>query len=251
MEGIWLTEGGFPGATTQGSAGHMFVWVQRMLVDRFVHIVDADDASRAHGAQVLRAAGYAVHTHASGDQFLRHQPDLRPGCVLLDIHMPQPDGLAIQDRLIASGMRMPVILFTGDNDVELATRAMRAGALHFLEKPYAEADLLNMVAEAFERLGASEAGTDSKAAAAARLALLSPRERQVMEGLLSGMPNKVMAHSLGLSIRTVEMHRLHMLEKLEARSLVALFQLWVSATGERPKAESVELPYSPDTDSAS
>ncbi len=222
-----------------------------MLDDRCVHIVDADAPFRDHGAQLLRAAGYVVHTHASGDHFLRGQPDRHPGCVLLDIHMPEPDGLAVQDELIASGVRMPVILFTGDNDMELATRAMRAGTLYFLEKPYADADLLGMVAGAFERLGATEAGTDRKAAAVARLALLSPRETQVMEGLLSGLPNKLIAHRLGLSIRTVEMHRRHMMEKLEARSLVAVFRLWISANWEGPTQKSVELPSTPEPENAS
>lgn len=216
-----------------------------MLVDRLVHIVDADAVSRTHGAGLLRAAGYDVRTHASGDDFLRREPDPYPGCVLLDIRLPEPDGLAVQDELIARGTTMPVILFTGDSDIELAARAMRAGALHFLEKPYADADLLAMVAEAFERLGAAEARTDRKAAAAARLARLSPREMQVMEGLLAGLPNKLIAHDLGLSIRTVEMHRRRMLDKLQARSVVAVFRLWVDAEWKWPEGAPVELPSTP------
>lgn len=221
-----------------------------MLVGRLVHIVDADALSRDRGARLLRSAGYDVHTHASADHFLSGQPDLRPGCVLLDIHMPEPDGLAIQDRLIALDMTMPVILFTGDNDMDLAVRAMRAGALHFLEKPYADEELLGEVADAFERLGATEAGTDRKAAAEARLALLSPRERQVIEGLLRGLPNKLIAHALGVSIRTVEMHRLHVMDKLQVRSLVAVFRLWVDARWEMPDGSAVELPSTPEPKSA-
>lgn len=213
-----------------------------MLVDRLVHIVDADGLSRDRGARLLRSAGYDVHAHASAEQFLLGQPDLRPGCVLLDIHMPEPDGLAIQDRLIALGVTMPVILFTGDKDLDLAVRAMRAGALHFLEKPYSDEELLGEVAHAFQRLGAAEAGTDRKAAAEARLALLSPRERQVMAGLLTGLPNKLIAHAMSVSIRTVEMHRLHVMEKLQTRSLVAVFRLWVDAKWETPDGALVELP---------
>lgn len=219
-----------------------------MLVDRLVHIVDADPASLDRGAKLLRSAGYHVSTHASGGDFMRRQPDPRPGCILLDIHLPEPDGLAIQEQLLASGITMPIILFTGDNDMELAARAMRAGALHFLEKPYSGPDLLAMVADAFTRQGAAEAGADHKAAAIARLALLSPRERQVMEGLLAGLPNKLVAHDIGLSIRTVEMHRSHMMEKLGARSLVAVFRLWVDANRESPSDESVELPSTPPPD---
>ncbi len=221
-----------------------------MLVERLVHVVDVDDASRAHGARVLRSAGYDVHTHASANHFLHRQPDRHPGCVLLDIRLPEPDGLFIRDQLIASGMTMPALLFTGDDDMELAARAMRAGALRFLEKPYTDEDLLRMVAEAFERLGATEAGTDRKAAAAARLALLSPREEQVMEGLLEGMPNKLIAHALGVSIRTVEMHRLHMMDKLEVRSLGAVFRLWVDAERGRPRSALVELPSTQEADGA-
>lgn len=213
-----------------------------MQVDHLVHIVDADTDTRVHGARLLRSAGYDIRSYASGDDFLRRQPDPYPGCVLLDIHLPEPDGLAIQDQLIASGVTMPVILFTGDNDMELAASAMRAGCLHFLEKPYDDADLLGMVADAFERLAATEVGMDRKAAAVARLALLSPRETQVMEGLLAGMPNKLIAHSLEISIRTVEMHRLHLMEKLKARSLVSVFRIWVEANWAAPDRALVELP---------
>jgi len=213
-----------------------------MLVDRLVHIVDVDADSREHGARLLRSAGYDVHIHPSAGHFLRRQPDHHPGCVLLDIHIPEPDGLAIQHQMIASGMTMPMILFTGDNDMGLETRAMRAGALHFLEKPYADADLIEMVADAFRRLGATEAGVERRDAAAARLALLSPREIQVMEGLCAGLPNKLIAYNLGLSIRTVEMHRLNLLEKLQARSLVAVFRVWADANREARETGSVELP---------
>ncbi len=177
------------------------------------------------------------------------KPDLQPGCVLLDIHVPEPDGLAIQHALITSGMTMPVILFTGDNDIELAVRAMRAGALHFLQKPYADADLLCMVAAAFERQGAAEADLGRTTIAAARLALLSPREMQVMQGMLAGLPNKLIAHALGLSIRTFEMHRLHMLDKLHARSLVTVFKLWSDAKYETSDLDAmVELPYTPQAE---
>lgn len=213
-----------------------------MLFDRLVHIVDADAVFLAHGADLLRAAGYEVHTHASAGHFLRRPSDPRPGCVLLDIHLPEPDGLAIQDQLIASGGTMPVILFTGDNDLEFAVRAMRAGALHFLEKPYADADLLRMVADAFARQDATEAGADRQAAAEVRLRMLSPREKQVMELLLTGLPNKLIAYNLGVSIRTVETHRLHVMEKLKTRSLVAVFRLWVDAQWETADGPLVELP---------
>lgn len=228
----------------------MFIWSSVMPLGRCVHIVDADAVFRAHGARLLRSAGYDVHTHASGDHFLASQPDRNPGCVLLDIHVPEPDGLDVQVRLVARGLAMPVILFTGDNDIGLAARAMRAGALRFLEKPYADADLLSEVADAFGRLDATEAGTDRKAAAEARLALLSPREKEVMERLLAGLPNKLIAHALGVSVRTVEMHRHHVMEKLQARSLVAVFRLWVDARWETSESGLVELPSTPEARTA-
>ncbi|MFN3816147.1 response regulator transcription factor [Brevundimonas sp.] len=208
-----------------------------MLSDRCVHIVeaDADADDRERGALLLRAAGYDVEAHASGRAFLDSQPDRKPGCILLDIRVPEPDGLAVQDEMLSMGAVMPVIVFTGDQGLDLAVRAMKAGALHFLEKPYVGDDLLNMVAEAFERLGASEADADRKAVAEARLALLSPRELQVLEGMIEGLPNKLIAHRLGLSIRTVETYRNNLMDKLQARNLSAVFRLWFDAKREAPE----------------
>jgi two-component system response regulator FixJ len=206
------------------------------MTDRCVHIVEACGTDRAHGAEILRLEGYDVQTHSSGRHFLDSQPDRKPGCVLLDIHMPEPDGLHVQDQMIASGLAMPVIVFTGDNNLELAVRAMRAGALHFLEKPYADADLLSMVGEAFERLDATEACADRKASANAQLALLSPREIQVVQGMLAGLPNKLIAYTLDLSIRTVEMYRINLMEKLGVRNLSAVFRLWFDAERKVPDA---------------
>jgi two-component system response regulator FixJ len=206
-----------------------------MLTDRCVHIVEADAIDRAHGAELLRSNGYDVQTHASGRHFLDSQPDRKPGCVLLDIHVPEPDGLRVHDQMIANGLTLPVIVFTGDNDIEIAVRAMRAGALHFLEKPYADADLLNMVAEAFERLEKTEIEVDRRASANARLALLSPREIQVVQGLLAGLPNKLIAYNLELSIRTVEMYRIKLMEKIGCRSLSAVFRFWFDAEMEVPE----------------
>lgn len=210
-----------------------------MVSDRCVHIVEADAHDREHAALMLRAAGYHVETHSSGRDFLYNQPDRRPGCVLLDIRMPEPDGLAVQDQMIAAGLAMPVIVFTGDHRLDMAVRAMRAGALHFLEKPYADSDLLHMVADAFERLSNSEADADRKALAEARLAMLSPRELQVVQGMLAGLPNKLIAHRLGLSIRTVETYRINLMDKLHVKSLSSVFRLWFDA--ERDTADPSEL----------
>jgi len=200
-----------------------------MPFERIVHIVDADAAARQHGASVLRASNYEVRTHASGRDFLLSHPDPHPGCILLDIHMPEPDGLDVQDKLIQAGQTMPVIVFTGENALDIAVRAMRAGALYFLEKPYLDADLLRMVGEAIARQDAAEDSADRKALAKARLDSLSPREIEVMQGLAEGSPSKIIAHELGLSIRTVEMYRIHLMKKLEARSLSTVLRLWFDA----------------------
>lgn len=214
------------------------------VADRVVHIVDADVVVLQRSAAFLTSAGYQVQTHASGGGFLRLQPDLRPGCLLLDIHMPEPDGLNIQRQLIEAGVAMPVIVFTGAGEVEMAVRAMRAGALHYLEKPYSDADLLIMVEEAFDRLVAIEAGADRKALAAARLATLSARETQVVQGMMGGLPNKLIAHSLGLSIRTVEAYRINLMDKLKVRTLSAVFRLWFDAGADTPEpVRPVELRY--------
>ncbi|OYX57052.1 MAG: hypothetical protein B7Y86_09990 [Brevundimonas subvibrioides] len=197
--------------------------------DRIVHIVDADPAARQHGAAVLRASNYEVRTHASGSDFLLCHPDPHPGCILLDIHMPEPDGLDVQDKLIQAGQTMPVIVFTGENALDIAVRAMRAGALWFLEKPYLDADLVRMVGEAIARQDATEDSADRKAIATAQIDSLSPREIQVMQGLAEGWPNKIIAHELGLSIRTVEMYRTNLMKKLEAHSLSTVLRLWFDA----------------------
>jgi len=194
-----------------------------------IHIVDADASARQHGAAVLRASNYEVRTHASGRDLVLSHPDPHPGCILLDIPMPEPDSLDVQDKLIQAGQTMPVIVFTGQNALDIAVRAMRGGALWFLEKPYLDADLVRMVGEAIARQDATEDSADRKAIATARLDCLSHREAQVMQGLAEGSPNKIIAHELGLSIRTVEMYRTNLMKKLEADSLSTILRLWFDA----------------------
>lgn len=210
-----------------------------MVNDRCVHIVDADLPAQHHSAVVLADAGYEVQTHSSGHEFLACKPDARPGCILLDIEMPEPDGLGVRDRLLQGGMLMPVIVFTGSNAMDIAVRAMRAGALHFLEKPYVDADLLSMVADAMTRLEVAEDSADRKAKAIRLLATLSPREFEVMDAMIAGSPNKIIAHELGLSIRTVEMYRTHLMDKLEARNLSAVFRVWIDGCQSSPDPATV------------
>ena len=200
-----------------------------MPIDRVIHIVDADPDALAHGVMILRASDYTVVPHASGENFLNSQPDARPGCVLLDIDVPEPDGLAVHQGMIEAGITMPVIVFTGQGAIDIAVRAMKAGALHFLEKPYRDEDLLEMVTEALDHLEAKEDCENRKARAISLLALLSPREHQVMQGLLEGQSSKVIAHELELSVRTVEMYRTKLMDKLGVRSLSGVFRLCFDA----------------------
>ena len=210
-----------------------------MVRDRVVHVVDADRRALAHSAAVIGSAGYRVVTYTSGLDFLATRPDDRPGCLVLDIHTPEPDGLEIQSRLKTAGRPLPVIVFTGENTSDIAVRAMRAGTLHFLEKPYLDAALLTMVGEAFKRLGTAEVNASCKAQAVERLAALSPREIQVMDGMIEGSPNKIIAHDLGLSIRTVEMYRTNLMGKLNAPNLSAVFKLWMNSAYSRTSSPPV------------
>ena len=153
-----------------------------------------------------------------------------PGCLLLDVRMPEMSGLQLLDALRERGVSWPVIFMTGHGDVPLAVEAMRRGALTFLEKPFQEAALEDALAQAFAVTPPPPAGPTVSAsveasAYAARLALLTPRERQVMDLVLEGHPNKVVAHRLGISFKTVELHRARGMAKMEARSLTHLVRM--------------------------
>ncbi len=153
-----------------------------------------------------------------------------PGCLLLDVRMPEMSGLQLLDALRERGVPWPVIFMTGHGDVPLAVEAMRKGALTFLEKPFQEAALENALAQAFTPAPPAAAGAEAPPSAedpayAARLALLTPRERQVMDLVVEGHPNKVVAYRLGISPKTVELHRARVMAKMEARSLTHLVRM--------------------------
>ncbi len=197
--------------------------------DAAVHVVDDDPAVRDSLHVLLQSAGHAVQTHAGAAAFLALAGDAA-GCVLTDVRMPAMDGLALQQALTERGIVLPVIVMTGQSDVPLAVRAMKAGALDFLEKPLDEALLLGAVERA---LAAGQRARQARAAAlaaAARLATLTPREREVLDRLVSGRPNKAVAQDLGASPRTIEVHRARILDKLAVRSLPELVRL-VRAAG--------------------
>ncbi len=200
-----------------------------MPVDVPVYVVDDDAAVRDSLTVLFEARGYTVHAFAAAGDFLAIAASLRPGCLISDIRMPEMDGLELQQRLVERALHFPLIVITGHGDVPLAVRAMKVGAVDFIEKPFAAAMILASLDSAIERLAASAAPDPAAPAALARLALLSPREREVLAGLVAGLPNKSIAYDLGISPRTVEVHRARVMEKMEARSLSELIRLSLAA----------------------
>ena len=190
-----------------------------MAEQRLVHIIDDEEAIRRSASFMLKTSGFAVETWASGVDFLREAKHAAMGCVLLDVRMPEMDGLAVQQAMLERGIAMPVVVLTGHGDVSIAVRAMKAGAVDFIEKPFAKALLLDSLAVAFERIDRSEADAVRAADAAIAVSALTAREREVLEGLARGLPNKTIAYDFGISPRTVEVHRANIMSKLHARSL--------------------------------
>ncbi|MBQ1500248.1 MAG: response regulator transcription factor [Sphingomonas sp.] len=199
---------------------------------RLVHIIDDEDSVRNSIGFMLRTTGYAVRLWSSGAAFLRELRGIEPGCILLDIRMPEIDGLQVQQQINERGAAMPVIVLTGHGDVAIAVKAMRGGAIDFLEKPFEADRLLGAIDKAFERMRESN-GASRTDAARTQLANLSAREREVLDGLAAGFPNKTIAYDLGISPRTVEVHRANLMQKLGARSLSeALRVTFIAEMGE-------------------
>jgi two-component system, LuxR family, response regulator FixJ len=200
-----------------------------MPSDQTVHVIDDDDAARDSLAFLFRTADVDVRTYASATEFLAVASSLKGGCVVTDVRMPQMDGLELLRRLRALDLALPVIVMTGHGDVQTAVRAMKAGAADFIEKPVV-ADVLLRAIEDAQSAGKRMARQREAARAAQRIETLSPRERQVLEALTAGRSNKMIAYDLNLSVRTVEVHRAHMLERLGTHSLAEAVRLMVMAT---------------------
>lgn len=200
------------------------------MSDRIVHLVDDDEAIRRSAGFLLKTSGFHVVTYASGDDFLKIARNAASGCVLLDIRMPGLDGLDVQQAMNNRGIGLPVVMLTGHGDVGLAVRAMKAGAVDFLEKPFEKAALLAAVEKAFERIDAGDRLQLSAADAVVQLAALTARERDVVAGLVKGHPNKTIAYDLGISPRTIEIHRANLMRKLGASSLSDVLQIAFAAT---------------------
>lgn len=194
-----------------------------------VCVVDDDAAMRDSLAAVLESAGHAVRTFASAREFLAVRESAPCGCLIADIRMPEMDGLALQEELVRTNAGIPVIVITGHADVAHAVRAMKAGAIDFIEKPFRDETLLESVAGAI-RVG-REARDRAMAAegARAKVGALTQREREVLDRLVAGKANKVIAYELDISPRTVEIHRANVMDKMQARSLSELVRLALAA----------------------
>jgi two-component system response regulator FixJ len=199
------------------------------MTEKRVYLVDDEEAIRRSAGFMLRTSGHQVETYASGDEFLKAAADLAPGCVLLDIRMPGSDGLAVQQALVDRGIPLPVVIMTGHGDVGIAVRAMKAGAVDFIEKPFEKAVLLAALELGWTRLDRSGRQRVQAEEAAHRLKVLTPRERDVLDGLVDGLPNKTIAFDLGISPRTVEIHRANLMAKLEVKSLSEALRLAFAA----------------------
>jgi len=197
------------------------------MPDRIVHIVDDDEAVRQSLAFLLGSAGLTVRLYDSASAFLAGLSAVKSGCLVTDMRMPDMTGIELLQQLRAKACRLPAIVITGHGDVPLAVEAMKAGAVDFIEKPFDQETILHAVQAALER-GFEGEGRDDPAVAA-RLATLSERERQVLEGLVAGHPNKTIAYDLGISTRTVEVYRANLMTKMGARSLSELIRMAIIA----------------------
>ena len=194
-----------------------------------IHLVDDDEAVRHSASFMLRHAGFSIKTYSDGVAFLESAQQAALGCILLDVQMPHMDGLEVQQRLNELGISLPVIVLTGHGDVEVAVKAMKAGAVDFVEKPYEKQTLVSALTRAFERLEARSHKDVLTDEAKGRIERLTPRERDVLIGLVDGFTNKMIAETLDISPRTVEIHRANLMEKLDAPSLSSVLRIAFAA----------------------
>lgn len=197
-------------------------------VDCVVHVVDDEEAVRNSLAFLLTKAGFAVRIHESATAFLAAAPSIRNGCLITDLRMPDLNGVQLLQRLAEMPSIIPSIVITGHGDVPMAVDAMKAGAIDFIEKPFENTVLFDAIERAAAELGRHGARHDVTAIKQ-RLGLLSEREREVLTGVVAGLPNKTIGYDLGISPRTVEIHRANVMEKMEAKNLPDLVRMALAA----------------------
>ena len=187
-----------------------------------VFIVDDDHAVRDSLSAVMNSVDLGVETFESAQEFLSGYDTDRPGCLVLDVRMPRLSGLDLMDRLREDGVEIPIIFITGHGDVPTAVRALKSGAVDFLEKPFSHQDLLDRIHEAIRLDSETRRNKGERQAVETRMALLTPRERQVLDLIVAGRPNKIIAETLEISLKTVEHHRSRIMHKMGAQSAVDL-----------------------------
>jgi two-component system response regulator FixJ len=199
-----------------------------LATSQIVHVIDDDEAMRDSLSFLLDIQGFQTRVYESATAFLDALPGLSGGCVLTDVRMPGLSGLELVDHLRAQGSDLPVVVMTGHGDVPMAVEAMKAGVVDFIEKPFADDVLLRAVRSALDRHETPSQDGGLKEAQA-RLATLSPRERDVLAGVVAGKANKVIAYDLGISPRTVEIYRANLMTKTGARNMAELMRLALAA----------------------
>ena len=203
------------------------------MSEKLVHLVDDDEAIRRSASFLLKTSGYLVKSYASGAELLKER-EIAPGCILLDVRMPEMDGSQVQQELRGRGIGLPVVVMTGHGDVNVAVQAMKAGAVDFIEKPFEKAALLSAIEEGFARISQASRHSQRADEARVRLQALTPREHDVLEGLVRGHPNKTIAYDLDISPRTVEIHRANLMSKLGVKSLSEALRIAFAAESGEP-----------------
>jgi two-component system response regulator FixJ len=199
-----------------------------------VFVVDDDEGVRNSLRFLLKSVGLATRTLDSASEFLDIYKASQPGCLVLDVRMPGMSGLELQQQLNLRGAVIPVIFITGHGDIPMAVEAMQQGAFDFLQKPFRDQDLIDRIQRALERDARNRAALDQHVKIRERLESLTPREREVLALMTRGKPNKIMAAELGVSQRTVEIHRARVMEKSGATSLAQLVRMVMDLEGEHP-----------------
>jgi FixJ family two-component response regulator len=193
--------------------------------DSIVIVIDDDSSFRRSTERLINSAGFKVQSFAAAKDFLRAKHPDAPACVVLDVWMPGMSGLDLQKELATAGVEIPLIFITGHGDIPMSVRAIKAGAIDFLTKPFCEQSLLDAIQQALQRDRAGRAQRGKLAALRDRYDLLTQREREVMSCVVSGLLNKQTAAKLGTAEKTIKFHRAHIMKKMEARSLAELVQI--------------------------
>ena len=219
-----------------------------MEPDAIVFVVDADDALRESLEVLLQSEGLTVEAHATTESFLASYDSSRSGCLVLDVQMPDQHGLGLEEYLARHEIRVPVIIISAGADVEMAVRVMKSGAVDFIKKPLRSSALLARIREALELDAQARQAEAERAEVTAQLALLTPREREIMELLVTGKASKQIAFDLGVSRKTIDIHRQHIMMKLRVNSVVDLVQMIQISRGRSSHALARHMPpHGPDS----